>query len=44
LHNILTADINQYYKQENAHTKVQFMTSIILLHVSAPAGHPQGFS
>jgi len=36
---IPAADINHYYKQP---IKAQFMTSIILLHVSVPRCHLHG--
>jgi len=36
---IAAADINHYYKQP---IKAQFMTSIILLHVSVPRCHLHG--
>jgi len=37
---IPAADINHYYKKP---IKAQFMTSILLLHVSAPRSHLHGF-
>jgi len=35
--------LHALYQPTNALSKIQFVTSIKLLHVSAPECHPQGF-